>query len=570
MGSGSVRREYVMFAVVGVGVVLLTTFGASSMLASTPAGQPPVEETNGTVNGKVLAPDGTPAAGDGIIVFVEEGGTVGDSESAVTDENGTFSVGVPEGEQFDVAFYQEYPRGDPPFPADDVPDVYALARVDEPTDLGTVELPEAHPVEVVVEDEQGEPVEGATVTVEHRRDGATAALAGIRTDDEGRIQLPDGATLDLTGQVTIRVRRPAGDDRFVDNPQVEEVTITNSTTVTVVLPSPTSPDAVAKGPGTVAAGDGVLLDASNSTDPDGGWLKYDWEQVGGPDVNLNTSNTTAATFVAPDTDEPVELTFEVRVTDRYGLSDTATVSVTVNPNEEDQVTRPMRMETTPDDGSVIVTVIHGKAGDRGSIDLPPWNRSVGPTEVGVTLDADVKIGSITVTPTGNPPEGVDALDGASGYVSVEGIGIDDDDLDSLTLRVPVENVDGTPVVYVWEENGWTEVDTTVVEGNLTVTLDGPGTIALAIEREPTATPTRTRTRSATPKQTSTPGRTSTATDATTSTTGAASPGETPKEGDTPTEGATPTEGETGVGASGFGIAVAMAALVVTILVFRLQ
>ncbi len=78
-------------------------------------------------------------------------------------------------------------------------------------------------------------------------------------------------------------------------------------------------------------GDTVLLDASDSTDPDGDTLTFLWEQTSGASVSLTNAGTDQASFVAPDVNAPTVFAFKVTTTDPEGLSDSENVSVTVAP-----------------------------------------------------------------------------------------------------------------------------------------------------------------------------------------------------------------------------------------------
>ena len=74
----------------------------------------------------------------------------------------------------------------------------------------------------------------------------------------------------------------------------------------------------------------VTLDGSQSNDPNGDSLSFQWNQTSGPTVQLATADTSRATFNAPMVQSDTMLGFELTVTDPGGLSDTVQATVIVH------------------------------------------------------------------------------------------------------------------------------------------------------------------------------------------------------------------------------------------------
>lgn len=110
---------------------------------------------------------------------------------------------------------------------------------------------------------------------------------------------------------------------------------TDSVSVTVGGQSENVPPVANAGPNqTVAEGDTVMLDGSNSTDPDNGpgngIETYQWEQQSGTSVTLSDPTAAKPTFTAPNVGPGGEaLVFELTVSDKEGATgiDTTTVNV---------------------------------------------------------------------------------------------------------------------------------------------------------------------------------------------------------------------------------------------------
>ncbi|WP_293373534.1 lamin tail domain-containing protein [Nevskia sp.] len=85
-------------------------------------------------------------------------------------------------------------------------------------------------------------------------------------------------------------------------------------------------------PNPALSGDTVTLDGTGSTDSDGTIVSYAWVQTDGPTATLATPNAATTTFVAPFVATSTPVSFLLTVTDNEGVSDTETVTVTINPN----------------------------------------------------------------------------------------------------------------------------------------------------------------------------------------------------------------------------------------------
>lgn len=115
------------------------------------------------------------------------------------------------------------------------------------------------------------------------------------------------------------------------NAQGAVLTGSDSASVTILdgSGSNATPFAVASPGQTIAAGQNVTLNGSQSSDPDGDALSYQWIQIGGPTVSLQGADTAVASFTAPAVTSDTLLQFQLEVTDSTGLSATATTAVTI-------------------------------------------------------------------------------------------------------------------------------------------------------------------------------------------------------------------------------------------------
>lgn len=111
-------------------------------------------------------------------------------------------------------------------------------------------------------------------------------------------------------------------------------TLTGATAVRVAIAANSAvnaaPNAVTSGNATVTENAVVTIDGGQSDDPDGDTITFQWNQTAGPAVTLTGPNTAIVTFTAPQVSSSTALQFQLQVTDAGGLSDAATVTITVN------------------------------------------------------------------------------------------------------------------------------------------------------------------------------------------------------------------------------------------------
>ncbi len=164
-------------------------------------------------------------------------------------------------------------------------------------------------------------------------------------------QQTGGVTVTLSGATTVSptFTAPAASGVLTFTLTVTDtggLTDTASTIVTINA----APTADAGAPQTVNPGDGVTLDGSASSDPNGDPLTYQWTQIGGTTVTLSGATTVSPAFTAPAASGV--LTFTLTVTDTGGLTDTATTTVTV-PNIAPTADASAPQTVNPGDGVTL-------------------------------------------------------------------------------------------------------------------------------------------------------------------------------------------------------------------------
>ncbi len=91
----------------------------------------------------------------------------------------------------------------------------------------------------------------------------------------------------------------------------------------------TSPIAHAGADKVASIGESVILDGSQSYDPNGTIVEYSWVQTAGPEVTLSNTNGVQTVFTVPDVNRSTAWTFQLSVTDNDGETGTDFINVKV-------------------------------------------------------------------------------------------------------------------------------------------------------------------------------------------------------------------------------------------------
>ncbi|MFP9191302.1 CARDB domain-containing protein [Natrialbaceae archaeon A-CW1-1] len=270
-----------------------------------------------TVSGALELPSGEPATGGMVVVFTDDT----NAEFGPVDDDGEFAVTLPEREEeYEIQYYHD---SNFDFPRDGVVDIYAIDSVpgDDDKTLGTTQLPVGHLVEIIVVDEDGDPVADARVGHGHINEEANAS-AGHEftplTGENGIVNLSEEPGLELNGTVEVYIEPPEDDPRFVDRAYTTTLDVTENTTSVVELEQKDFVGLIDVEPAEPGLNEEVTFNASASV---GNISSYEWDFGDG---NTTTGEVVTHSFDAIDTYD-VTLT----VTDENSETATATESVTV-------------------------------------------------------------------------------------------------------------------------------------------------------------------------------------------------------------------------------------------------
>lgn len=159
--------------------------------------------------------------------------------------------------------------------------------------------------------------------------GIAITLTGSGSDPENDVltynwQQTSGPAVTLGGNNgdAIRTFTPTSSGSYIFTLTVTDARGSGTDTVVITItdippPDNQTPTANAGADQTVAAGTQVTLTGVASSDPDGNALTYSWQQTGGTTVTLSNSAAAQPTFAAPN--QPTTLTFQLVVTDSFGV-----------------------------------------------------------------------------------------------------------------------------------------------------------------------------------------------------------------------------------------------------------
>lgn len=234
-------------------------------------------------------------------------------------------------ERFFVRLYQ--PEGGATITPPDVASAF-ISDAGAPTSIGFVaasqQVDERDALAIVMVNRRGS-AEGA-LSVQYQTIDNSATGGTDYTMVSGQLDWADGdATARSIEIPVIADNEPEGDEDFqviLSAPSGGILTV-DVATVTIQNVSNNAPNANAGFSQTIQEGATVVLNGSNSADPDGDVITYAWVQTVGPAVTLSNPDSAISSFVAPQVNASVTLNFQLTVTDIFGVSSSAITAVTV-------------------------------------------------------------------------------------------------------------------------------------------------------------------------------------------------------------------------------------------------
>jgi len=125
----------------------------------------------------------------------------------------------------------------------------------------------------------------------------------------------------------------------------------------------------------VDGSDEVVLDGRGSTAPDN-IDTYQWAQIDGPTITIKDAAKSVARFTAPDAgNDPLELLFELTVTDKWGQTDTAQVKITVREINQPPTALADANQKSVSPGDKVTLDGSGSSDSDGTITAYAWSQT---------------------------------------------------------------------------------------------------------------------------------------------------------------------------------------------------
>jgi L-fucose isomerase-like protein len=227
----------------------------------------------------------------------------------------------------------------------------------------------------------------------------------------------------------------------------------------VVKAAPNLPPSANAGAAQTAISGSTVNLSGSGADSDGTIASYAWTQIAGPQVTLTGANAAHASFVAPTVAASTTVGFSLTVTDNLGATATATVAITVLPNQA-PVTNAGTNQTVNENSPVTLT---GSGSDAdGSVASYSWTQIAGP--------------SVTLTGAGSPTATFTAPAAASDTVLSFRLTVTDNlgASSSATTNVTVKHVNVVPTANAGADQTVNENSPVALAGS---GADSDGTIA---------------------------------------------------------------------------------------------
>ncbi|MBU0729060.1 MAG: tandem-95 repeat protein [Proteobacteria bacterium] len=187
---------------------------------------------------------------------------------------------------------------------------------------------------------------------------------------------------------------------------------------------------------TVFEGEEVVLDGSQSTDPDDGISVWSWSQISGPMVALLDASAPQVSFIAPDSNITGEtLVFELLIIDAGGLQSLDTIRVNVSWINEPPVAN-AGLDQTVDIGVTVLLDATSSSDRDDGIQSVQWTQTRG---VPVTLSNPVAFQTTFITPEMQTPAELEFMVTVTDFSGLQ-------QADVVTITVMENNI--TPQVII--------------------------------------------------------------------------------------------------------------------------